>query len=152
MAALTGPQAGATSTPTRLSPTALTTAVDLGEGWTMAVTGAARDITDLIMAENQFNDPPPVGFRFVGVDVSYSYSGSEAAAAYQVTSKAVGDSNVELDTDCGVFPQQVDTYSDIFAGGSVAGTICFVVPSASPNLVVYAVADFGSSPIMFATV
>jgi len=149
MAALKGPQAGAASTPTRVSPTPLSTAVDLGLGWTMTVTGAARDITDLVMTENQFNDPPPDGLRFIGVDVTYTYSGTEVAAAYQVTTKAVGDGNVELGSDCGVVPGEVDTFSDVFAGGSVAGTICFVVPAASPNFVVYAVADFGSPPIMF---
>ncbi len=152
MAPLTGPQAGAASTPKRQAPTALSTAVDLGEGWTMSVTGVARDITDLVMSENQFNDPPPDGFRFVGVDVAYSYSGSGSAAAYQVTTKAVGDGNVELGSNCGVFPGEVDRYSDVFAGGSVAGTICFVVPSAGPNIVVYAEAEYGSPPIMFAVV
>ena len=150
IAALVGPQPGATSTPARLSPTALSTAVDLGAGWTMTVTGAARDITDLVMTENQFNEPAPEGFRFVGVDVTYAYSGSDPAAAYQVTTKAVGDGNVELRTDCGVIPGEVDTFTDVFAGGSVSGTLCFVVPSASPGFVVYASADFGVSPTMFA--
>ncbi len=152
MAGMTGPQLGAASTPARLSPTALSTAVDLGVGWTMAVTGAARDITDVVMTDNQFNQPPPEGFRFIGVDVTYSFSGSGSAAAYQVTTKAVGDGNLELGSDCGVFPGEVDTFSDVFAGGSVAGTICFVVPSASQNTVLYAVADYGSQPIMFAVV
>lgn len=150
IAALPGPQAGAASTSARLSPTALNTAVDVGPGWTMAVTGAARDITDLIMAESQFNDPPPDGFRFIGVDVSYSYSGTEPAAAYLVTTKAVGEGNVELRDDCGEFPGEVDESSDLFAGGSVAGTICFVVPSADPNMMVYALVDFGTPPVMFA--
>ncbi len=148
--ALKGPQAGAASTPKRLAPTALGTAVDLGEGWTMTVTGAARDITDLVMTENQFNDPAPEGFRFIGVDVIYSYSGTEAASAYQVTSKVVGDDNLELSANCGVVPGEVDNYSDVFAGGSVAGTICFVVPSASPNIVLYASADYSIAPVMFA--
>lgn len=147
---LSGPQAGAASTPKRLAPTALATAVDVGEGWTMTVTGAARDITDLVMTENQFNDPAPEGFRFIGIDVTYTYSGSGAASAYQVTSKVVGDDNVELSTNCGVVPGEVDNYSDVFAGGSVAGTICFVVPSARPNIVLYASADYASAPVMFA--
>ena len=150
MAALNGPQAGAASTPARLTPTALATAVDLGEGWTMTVTGAARDITDLVTAENQFNDPAPDGFRFIGVDVTYSYSGSGSSPAYQITTKAVGDRNIELKSNCGVVPGEIDVYSDVFSGGSVAGTICFVVPSASPNIVIYALAEYGTPPIMFA--
>ena len=150
LAALTGPQDGAAATPGRLSPTALTTAVDVGAGWTMTVTGAARDMTDVIMAENQFNDPPPEGFRFIGVDVTYAYSGSETVAAWEVTTKAVGDSNVELDDDCGVFPGEIDVFNDVLAGGSVTGTICVVVPSASPNFVLYASADFDTPHVLFA--
>ena len=150
MVGLSGPQAGAASTPARVAPAALNAEVDLGAGWTMAVTGAARDITDSIMTENQFNEPPPDGFRFIGLDVQYSYSGSEAAAAYQVSAKAIGESNVQLGGSCGFFSGEVDTVSDVFAGGTVAGTICFVVPSASPTIVVYASADFESPLRMFA--
>lgn len=150
MATLTGPQAGAVSTPARLSPTTLSTAVDVGAGWSMTVTGAARDITDLVMAENQFNEPAPAGFRFIGVDVTYAYSGTEPSAAYQVTTKAVGDGNVELQAGCGVISGEIDIFTDVFAGGTVAGTICFVVPSANPSMIVYASADFDTSPVMFA--
>ncbi len=150
MAALAGPQSGAVSTPARLSPTALSTAVDVGAGWTMTVTGPARDITELVMTENQFNEPAPEGFRFIGVDVSYAYSGTDPSAAYQITAKAVGDGNVELRAGCGVIPGEIDTFTDVFAGGTVAGTICFVVPSASPSMVIYASADFDTSPVMFA--
>ncbi len=150
MATLTGPQAGAVSTPARLSPTTLSTAVDVGAGWSMTVTGAARDITDLVMAENQFNEPAPAGFRFIGVDVTYAYSGTEPTAAYQVTTKAVGEGNVELQAGCGVISGEIDIFTDVFAGGTVAGTICFVVPSANPSMIVYASADFDTSPVMFA--
>lgn len=150
MATLTGPQAGAVSTPARLSPTTLSTAVDVGAGWSMTVTGAARDITDLVMAENQFNEPAPAGFRFIGVDVTYAYSGTEPSAAYQVTTKAVGDGNVELQAGCGVISREIDIFTDVFAGGTVAGTICFVVSSANPSMIVYASADFDTSPVMFA--
>ena len=150
MATLTGPQAGAVSTPARLSPTTLSTAVDVGAGWSMTVTGAARDITDLVMAENQFNEPAPAGFRFIGVDVTYAYSGTEPSSAYQVTTKAVGEGNVELQAGCGVISGEIDIFTDVFAGGTVAGTICFVVPSANPSMIVYASADFDTSPVMFA--
>ena len=150
MATLTGPQAGAVSTPARLSPTTLSTAVDVGAGWSMTVTGAARDITDLVMAENQFNEPAPAGYRFIGVDVTYAYSGTEPSSAYQVTTMAVGDGNVELQAGCGVISGEIDIFTDVFAGGTVAGTICFVVPSANPSMIVYASADFDTSPVMFA--
>ena len=40
----------------------------------------------------------------------------------------MGDSIVVLDEGCGVVPAEVDRYADIFAGGSVVGTLCLVAP------------------------
>jgi len=118
-----GPQPGASSTPLRLTPTALATAAGAGAGWTFAVSGAARGITDLVEAENEFNDPPPDGFRFIGVEVTYSYAGSDPTQA-----------------------------SVVVTGDSVSGAICFVVPIASPNIVVYASGDFDTPPVMYAVI
>jgi hypothetical protein len=151
MPGLSGPQAGALSTPARLGPTPIGVAADVGEGWKVTVNGAATDITDAVMAENQFNSPPPDGYRFVGVAVTYAYDGSGAASAFAITAKGVGASNVSLSTDCGLTPGQIDLSSDVFSGGSVTGTICFVVPGGAPDLVLYATADFSGNNVMFAT-
>jgi hypothetical protein len=151
MPALLGPQPGATSTPPRLGPKPIGTPADIGAGWQLTVGGPATDITDQVLAENQFNSPPPDGFRFIGVNVTYSYSGDGAASAFAVTTKGVGDSNLSLSTDCGVTPGEIDLTADIFAGGSVTGIICFVAPAASPTFVLYATADFTGSNAMFAT-
>jgi hypothetical protein len=151
MAALSGPQPAATSTPSRLGPQPIGTPADIGAGWQLTVSGPATDITDQVLAENQFNSPPPDGFRFIGVDVTYSYTGDGPASAFAVTTKAVGDSNLSLPTDCGVTPGEIDLTADIFAGGSVSGTVCFVAPAASPTFVLYATADFTGANAMFAT-
>jgi hypothetical protein len=151
MVPLTGPQPGATSTPGRLAPTPVGVAAPIGEGWRLAVSGAARDITELVMADNEFNEPPPDGFRFIGVDVTYAYDGEGSASAFSVTANAVGDSNLALSTQCGVTPGEMDMTADIFSGGTVSGTLCFVAPATSPTLVLYATADFLASSVMFAT-
>lgn len=151
MAALSGPQPGAAATKPRLSPTPIGTPADIGDGWTLTVGGPATDITDQVMAENQFNVPPPDGFRFIGVNVTYSYGGDGSASAFAVTTKAVGDSNLSLSSDCGVTPGEIDLSADIFSGGSVGGLVCFVAPAASPAFVLYATADFTGSSAMFAT-
>ena len=59
MAGLRGPQDGADSTPGRLQPTPLNTAAEVGDGWSVTVSSGARDITDSVLAENSFNEPPP---------------------------------------------------------------------------------------------
>ena len=151
MAALSGPQPGATSTPPRLGPKPIGTPADIGAGWQLTVSGPATDITDQVLAENQFNSPPPDGFRFIGVNVTYSYAGDGSASAFAVTTKAVGDFNLSLPTDCGVTPGEIDLTADIFAGGSVSGIVCFIAPAASPTFVLYASADFTGSNAMFAT-
>jgi hypothetical protein len=151
MAALSGPQPGATSTPPRLGSVPIGTPADIGAGWQLTVSGPAIDITDQVLAENQFNSPPPDGFRFIGVSVTYSYAGDGSASAFAVTTKAVGDSNMSLSTDCGVTPGEIDLTADIFAGGSVSGIVCFVAPAASPTFVLYATADFTGANAMFAT-
>ncbi len=151
MAALVGPQPGASATPSRLAPTPLGTAADVGGGWKLTVTSAASDITDSLTAENQFRDPPPDGYRFFGVGVTYEYDGAGSSSAFNVGTNAVGAGNVSLSTDCGFFSTQIDLTADVFSRGSVSGTVCFVVPSSSPKMVIYASALLDGPNVMFAT-
>ena len=56
-----------------------------------------------------------------------------------VTANAVGDSNVAYGKLCGVIPGELDSFTDVFAGGAAEGQICFVVPSAElASVTVYA--------------
>ena len=151
MAVLPGPRSGARSTFPRLGPKPIGTPADIGAGWKLTVSGPATDITDQVLAENQFNAPPPDGFRFIGVNITYSYVGDGSASAFSVSTKAVGDSNLSLPTACGVTPREIDLTADIFSGGSVSGIVCFVAPVASPSFVLYATADFSAGKTMFAT-
>ena len=103
------------------------------------------------MAENQFNDPPPAGFRFVGIDVTYSFNGEGSDSAFTVTTAAVTDSNVQLSFECGSIPNSLDEFSDVFAGGSVTGQLCFVVPEGSGPLVLYSAGGFDAETVTFAS-
>jgi hypothetical protein len=150
MAPLSGPQPGAASTPARLAPTPIGVPGDIGEGWKLTV-GGLGDITDAVLAENQFNEPPPAGFRFVGVNVTYEYDGAGTSTAFSVIANAVGGANLALSTDCGVTPQRIDLTQELSAGGTVSGILCFVAPVAYPGLTLYATADFAASNVMFAT-
>lgn len=152
MPTLTGPQPGAAATPSRLAPTPLGTPVDVGEGWTLTVTSPAADITDAVAAENQFNEPPPEGFRFVGVGVEFGYAGEGAGSPFEVTTAVVGDSNLQAVEGCGVIPDAVDVFGDVFAGGTVAGNLCFVTPVDDiGTLVLYAATGFDGGVEFFAT-
>ena len=125
---LLGVQAGTTSEGARTNPTPIGTGVDVGEGWTLAVTGPASDITDAVLGENQFNEPPRDGFRFVGVPVRMEYGGASSSNAFAITISAVGNTNLQYAEECGVIPGELDAFTDVFAGGVVEGQVCFVVP------------------------
>jgi len=150
---VTGPQAGAAATPSRTTAAVpVGTANDVGEGWAFAVVSPARDITDQVLSDNPFNDPPPEGFRFVGVEVAIAFSGQGSGSAFDITAKWVGNGNVERAGFCGVFAGEIDVFADVFAGGSVTGTMCFVVPQQEVvGGVLYVTGGFDSDPVYFTT-
>jgi hypothetical protein len=151
LAPLRGPQPGAAATPARQAPTAIGTAVDVGEGWSVRVDGPARDITDDVLAQGSFNDPPPAGFRFVGIEVTYTFNGPGTDTAFTVTTSAVADGNVRLSFQCGVLPAALDEFSDVASGVSTSGTLCFVVPEGATGLTLYSQGGFDGTPVWFAT-
>lgn len=151
MAPLLGPRPDGAALDERTNATSLGTSAVVGEGWSIAVTGPARDITPAVLAENSFNEPPPDGYVFVGVDVTYSFAGGGSGSTFDVTAKAVGDGNVELDGNaCGVVPGGLDPFADVFDGGTISGVLCFVVP-AGQSITLYATASYDLAPVYFAT-
>ena len=89
------------------------------------------------MAENQFNEPPPDGFRFVGIPVKLDYSGDGSASVLTVTANAVGDSNVAYGKLCGVIPGET-RFTDVFAGGAARRTDLSSFRAWNSTLTVYA--------------
>ena len=83
--------------------------------------------------------------------MTYAYGGDGSASGFSVSANAVGDSNLSLSTQCGVTPDAIDLIADLFSGGSVSGSLCFVAPAGSSNMVLYATGDFLGSNVMFAT-
>ncbi|MGB8861019.1 MAG: hypothetical protein WCC60_17300, partial [Ilumatobacteraceae bacterium] len=150
LAAMKGPQDGAAFTPARLKANPVGTVGDVGEGWSVSVTGAAHDITDAVVADS-FNEPPPEGYRFIAVDVAYTFNGTGSDSAFSVTTHAVADGNVALAEECGSIPTPIDDFVDVFAGGSVAGSVCFVVPADATGLVLYSSTGFDTEAVTFAT-
>ncbi|MEM7272524.1 MAG: hypothetical protein AAF547_05540 [Actinomycetota bacterium] len=111
-----------------------------GSLWTTSI-GPPRDITDDVLAENQFNDPPPDGVRFVGFEVSltlveadtqplapgsdfvWEILGGSTRAAYDL-------STIETDSfGCGVVPGRFDDFAEVLIGGTVTGTVCLPLPA-----------------------
>ena len=150
MTALAGPQPGAASTPARLSAAPVGTPTAVGPDWQLTVTGAARDITADVLAENEFNTPPPAGFHYVGIEVSFLYNGAASASPASVSIASVGADNVQHAGYCGLVPAEVDMYTELFASGTASGTMCLVLPDDGGTFALFATADY-TSYVWFAT-
>jgi hypothetical protein len=150
----TGPAADGDATDDRTAPAALGSAVDVGEGWTVTVNSADLDADAAVAAASDFNNPPPPGTSYVLIDVTLAYDGSETSSSgFSVDTGAVGDSNVSA-TDCFVsgLDNEIDRFADVFPGGALTGTLCFVVDEAdTDSLLFYANGNaFEGDPDFFA--
>jgi hypothetical protein len=109
--------------------------------WRIRVLGTIRDATALVLAENQFNEPPPADRQFyiAKVRVTYTGAGSESFdGSYRL--RAVGNEAVEYTTfydSCGVIPDEI-TDAEVFTGGTIEGHLCWSIRSAdAASLVMY---------------
>lgn len=116
----------------RENPIPLGTEADTGGKWFVSVVDVIPDATELVLAENQFNDPPASGNQFFIVRVSATYEG-ESSSTFPAnnTLSLVGESSVAytpFDDSCGVAPDEF-SYTDVFTGGAIEGNVCWQVRS-----------------------
>ena len=139
---------------TRDNPVPFGAAADVGD-WTVTVVDAVPDATDLVLAENQFTDPPPAGSQFYLITLRATYNGAEPATfAFAVSWSAVGESAVsyvESEHRCGSLPNDIFNVPEVFEGGTVEGQICFTVRAEDvDSLVLYLGPLFGDDDVFFA--
>ena len=150
-----GPVTGAISTNDRLSPNPIGESINIGDGWELTVNSANPDATQVLLAENMFNEVPPAGYTYYLVDVTLTnISDDMQGSALGVTLNAVGDSNVAYEDCWSVLPNELDIFVDIFPEGSIQGNICFLVPinDAETGVLLYAEGElFGDSLTWFDT-
>ncbi len=117
--------------------------VDIGD-WDVTVTEVVADATDAVLAENEFNDPPDDGHQFMTVGITATYTGTASdTLGFSVLFKAVGPLAVSYATDdsCGVIPDELDSYSEVFPGGQLSGNVCWSVRSEEVDDVVMYLED-----------
>ena len=103
------------------------------DGWALQVVATTPDATAAVLAENQFNDPPPVGgvFSIARLRATRTAAGAESFDA-GFRARAVGSAAVVYTTfenRCGVIPEPMPE-TDVFTGGQVEGNVCWAVPAA----------------------
>ncbi len=138
MPGLPGPQPGAAASAGRLDPIAAGTPTVIGEDWTVSV-DSGRVGTGEVLSAYDFNDLPPAGSEFYLVDADLTYTGDETGSIFDLDITAVARSNVTFDTLCGVIDNDFDFTQEVFPGGTLSGTVCFVVPSDETDSVVVSV-------------
>ena len=100
--------------------------------WEITVLGTTPDATELVLAENQFNDPPKAGNQFYMANVRMQYLGPESERPRESRLKALGNKGVlysALFNDCGVIPDDFPILVELFTGGQVEGNVCWEVHS-----------------------
>ncbi len=111
----------------RAHPIALGQPGDIGNGWTVTITGVSFDAWSALAAANMFNSPPAAGLQDVMISVSATYSGAGSAHLDpDFIFRSVGASNVSytaFGNDCGVLPDPDLKLQDpeVFTGGTVSG-------------------------------
>ena len=116
--------------------------------WEFAVLSVTPDATAEVLRENTFNDPPEQGNQFyiVRVRAKYLGPGSERFDA-SGRLRALGASAVAYTTfgegqSCGVIPDELDSYLELFTGGVVEGNECWQIASEdADSLVMFLEAD-----------
>jgi hypothetical protein len=121
--------------------------------WEVKVTGFVPDGTQQVLAENQFNEPPAAGRQFALVTLETKYVGSEQTStpggSIQFSAVDSGNVTYDFDDDCGVIPNALDQYGDVFQEGVVTGNVCWSVDSAAIDslvLIIEPLFSFDSEP------
>lgn len=126
------------------SPLPVGEVVQVGD-WRIRVAGVNPDGTDLVLAENQFNDPPVEGRQFFLVGLEATYVGTESSDYwFDLSAKVVGPSNVAYESfedHCGVIPDAIDDSGETFPGGSIAGNACWSVATDDADGLVLLIED-----------
>ena len=157
------PEPTATPTPTpvmgsRENPVPLGQVVELLEAdtpyWAIAVSGVEPDATQRVLATNQFNDPPQPGHQFFMVEIEAKYLGPDSATLFTNFSlKTLGQSGVVYTTFenyCGVIPDELPTFTELFTGGALRGWQCWQISSAdTDSLLLLVDEDFGETRVWF---
>ncbi len=124
---------------TRDEPVAVGEPVRVGN-WVLRVAGVTADGTDIVMAANEFNEPPGEGEQFFLAALEATYVGAESSSFWvDMTLKPVGASNVAYESFnayCGLAPDPIDESGETFPGGTITGNACWKIDGADAESLV----------------
>lgn len=111
-----------------------------GPVW-IATVSQWNDITDSLVVDSLFNEPPAPGFAFVGFDLELlleSAKTSPQAPGTLLRGEVLGGETLQVHRSssvgnllgCGVIADRFDSDVEVQIGGSITGTVCIPVPIA----------------------
>ena len=105
---------------------------------------AYPDAWEKIQAENQFNDPPEPGMQFYMVLLRIKQVGPDSATFLGNSIQSVGSGGVVYSTypSCGVVPDELGTFIELFTGGQIEGNECWQVATEDAESLMMFI-DFG---------
>ncbi len=115
---------------TRQNPLPIGTTAKIGD-WEVKVTEVNLDADELILATNEFNDPPSEGNRYVLADLEAKYVGDESGDfVWDMMYKFYGSGGNTFDgTDTfAVSPNPIHDAGETFPGASISGDVLYEVP------------------------
>jgi hypothetical protein len=136
---------------TRENPFPLGAPLRSDNGWEVTITGVNLDATQVVAAENPFNQPAPPGMKYVLVNAAVVNSTPDPGnPGFEIQFAMLGSQNRKWDGSnafcTAVVPQPMYNVGELFPGGRASGNTCFVVPEsevADGSLLVLVSSAFG---------
>lgn len=118
---------------TRDDPLPAGSPVTIGD-WQVALAPTNRDATAAVMAENEFNEPPAEGRVFVMTEATVVYMGAESGTpwidlTFDFVDAAGNTAGTDMESYCGVIPNDIADVGEMFAGASATGNVCLSLPA-----------------------
>ncbi|MCX8032665.1 MAG: DUF4352 domain-containing protein [Thermoleophilia bacterium] len=126
-----GPGTAATiaSLGSRKNPIPFGATAQVGD-WVVKVVDFKPDATQLILKENQFNEPPKAGQQYVLVRLEATYAGKESGTFWvDMSCRFLGNKGNTFKTATVVAPDEISDAGEAFEGASVSGNLVFSVDS-----------------------
>lgn len=118
---------------TRENPLPVGATIESDE-WAITLNGVNLDATGEVLAENQFNDQPGPDQAYILANVTLTYKGNDPQGSIPmaIINYVTADGTTVNSFDhSAVAPDELDSMSPLYSGGSVSGNEAFLVPSAT---------------------
>lgn len=126
---------------TRSNPLPIGTTVESGD-WAITLNGVDLNADGVVMAENPFNEPAGEGRTYILANLTVAYKGSnpqgETPTAIVEYVSVDGQTFHSFDAPV-VVPDELDTLTTLYEGGSETGNVAFSVPAESAGAGVFAI-------------